>query len=171
MSTEYSQPTHTKLCRLNTVNQHGPPSVDGVQSTNTDQHLSTEYSQPTQTNVGLSLCWSIALLPLVYLRVGLSPCWSVAVLICCHVSLPPCKSFSCWFFSVLACRRVGLSPFWYVAATVFSLSSFCAQRQCCNLQSVYIRSLQFIFSDLRLLVFERIRTSDSQQAQNPLCTF
>ena len=40
----------------------------------------------------------------------------------------------------------------------FSLSSFCAQRQCCSLQSIYIRSLQFIFSDLRLLVVEMVRT-------------
>ena len=40
----------------------------------------------------------------------------------------------------------------YILIYQFSLSSFGAQRQCCNLQSVYIRSLQFIFSDLRLLV-------------------
>ena len=31
-------------------------------------------------------------------------------------------------------------------------ATFGAQMQCCHLQCVYIRSLQFIFSDLRLLV-------------------
>ena len=40
----------------------------------------------------------------------------------------------------------------------FSLSSFGAQRQCCNLQSVYIRRLQFTFYDLRILVVERVST-------------
>ena len=40
----------------------------------------------------------------------------------------------------------------------FSLSTFGAQRQSCNLQCVYITSLQFIFSDLRLLVVERVST-------------
>ena len=40
----------------------------------------------------------------------------------------------------------------------FSLTTFGAQRQCCNLQCVYIRSLQFIFSDLRRLVAERVST-------------
>ena len=34
----------------------------------------------------------------------------------------------------------------------FRLTSFGAQRQCCNLQSVYNRSLQFIFSGLRLVL-------------------
>ena len=40
----------------------------------------------------------------------------------------------------------------YMLIRQFSLSTFGAEGQCCNLQSVYIRSLQFIFSDLRLLV-------------------
>ena len=40
----------------------------------------------------------------------------------------------------------------------FSLSSFGVPRQSCNLQSFYIRSLQFIFSDLRLLVVENVST-------------
>ena len=46
----------------------------------------------------------------------------------------------------------------YVLMHQLSLSSFGAHRQCCNLLFVYIKSLQFIFSDLRLLVVERVRT-------------
>ena len=50
---------------------------------------------------------------------------------------------------------------------ILDFSSFGAQRQCCNLQSVYIRSLQFIFSDIRLVVVERVRTP-RQLTRNPL---
>ena len=39
---------------------------------------------------------------------------------------------------------------------------WCTKVQCCNLQSVYIRSLQFIFSVLRLLVVERVSTTGSE---------
>ena len=46
----------------------------------------------------------------------------------------------------------------YLLIHQFSLSSFGAQRQCCNLQCVYIRRLLFIFSDLRLLNVERVST-------------
>ena len=38
----------------------------------------------------------------------------------------------------------------------FSLSTFGGQRQFCNLQCICIRSLQFTFSDLRLLAVERV---------------
>ena len=49
----------------------------------------------------------------------------------------------------------------------FSLSSFGAQRQCCNLQSVYIRSLQFIFSDLRQRVVERFEHANTTGSKSP----
>ena len=49
----------------------------------------------------------------------------------------------------------------------FSLSFFVAQRQCCNLQCVYIRSLQFIFSDLALSVVEKGRTSQYNRLKIP----
>ena len=53
----------------------------------------------------------------------------------------------------------------------FSLSSFVAQRQCCNLQSVYIGSLQFIFSDLRLLVVEKVSTCQYNRLKIPFVLF
>ena len=54
----------------------------------------------------------------------------------------------------------------------FSLSSFSAQRQCCNLQCVYyIRTLQFIFSDLRLLVVERVSTCQYNRLKIPFVLF
>ena len=53
----------------------------------------------------------------------------------------------------------------------FSLSSFGAQRQCCNLQSVYIKSLQFIFSDLRLLVVEKVSTCQYNRLKIPFVLF
>ena len=53
----------------------------------------------------------------------------------------------------------------------FSLSTFGAQMQCCNLQSVYIRSLQFIFSDLRLLIVERVSTSQYNRLKIPFVLF
>ena len=58
----------------------------------------------------------------------------------------------------------------YVLIHQFSLSSLGAQRQCCNLQSVYIRSLQFIFSDLRLLVVERVRRCQYNRLKIPFLT-
>ena len=53
----------------------------------------------------------------------------------------------------------------------FSLSSFGAQGQCCNLQSVYIRSLQFIFSALRLLVVERVSPCQNNILKIPFVLF
>ena len=58
---------------------------------------------------------------------------------------------------ILGCSKDHIMPI-YVLMHQYSLPSFDAQRQCRNLQYVYIRSLQFIFSDLRLLVVERVRT-------------
>ena len=69
---------------------------------------------------------------------------------------------------VLVCNNDHMIPI-YVLMHHFSLSSFGAQRQCCNLQSAYIRSLQFIFSDLRLLVVvERVRTCQYNRLKIPL---
>ena len=49
----------------------------------------------------------------------------------------------------------------------FSVSSFGAKRQCCNLQSVYIRCLLFIFSDIRLLVAETVSTCQYNMLKIP----
>ena len=53
----------------------------------------------------------------------------------------------------------------------FILSTFGAQRQCYNLQCVYIRILQFIFSDLRLLVVERVSTCQYNRLKIPFVVF
>ena len=66
---------------------------------------------------------------------------------------------------VLVCNKDHMIPI-YALMHQFILSSFGAQRQCCNLQSVYITSLQFIFSDLRLLV-ERVRTCQYNRLKIP----
>ena len=59
----------------------------------------------------------------------------------------------------------------YLLIHQFSLSSFGVQRQCCNLLSVYIRSLQFIFSALRLLVVERVSTHQYNMLKIPFVLF
>ena len=59
----------------------------------------------------------------------------------------------------------------YMLMHLSSLSSFGAQRQCCNLQSVYIRNLQFIASGLRLLVFERDSTHSLDSVVIILCNY
>ena len=69
-------------------------------------------------------------------------------------------------FFVLVCNKDHMIPI-YVLMHQFSLSSFGAQGQCCNLQSVYIRTLQFICSDLRLLVVERVRTCQDNRLKIP----
>ena len=53
----------------------------------------------------------------------------------------------------------------------FSLSSFGAQRQCCNLQSIYIKSLRFIFSNLKLLVVERVSTCQYNRLNTHIVLF
>ena len=59
----------------------------------------------------------------------------------------------------------------YMLIHQFSLSSFCAQGQCCNLQYIYITSLQFIFSALRLLVVERVSTCQNNIHKIPFVLF
>ena len=59
----------------------------------------------------------------------------------------------------------------YMLTHQLSLSSVGAQRQCCNLKSVYIRSLQFICSALRLLVFERVSTCQYNMLKIPFELF
>ena len=59
----------------------------------------------------------------------------------------------------------------YTLIHQFGLFSFGAQRQFFNLQCVYIRSLQFIFSDLRLLVVERVSTCQYNRLKIPFVLF
>ena len=59
----------------------------------------------------------------------------------------------------------------YILTYQFSLSSFGAKRQCCNLQSVDIRRLELTFSDLRILIIERVSTCQYNRLKFPFVLF